>query len=441
MPHALNWLRTAQACFSDDYGSLERGMLTSVFAPVIGLERIFHLEDMDDVGFALLTGGRRHCPTRQLVGAWRRHLAWYEADAFCRRTYPWHLIAGQDALASYDEHSLPRWTRKFHIKKGYITTRNKHMRCEKLYYIYEALQNRYLALRATPGDWELRDVAVPQIQQVLRYGQPRSLHALFDAAAGKADANVRALWDLAAAEPRLTVTMRACRYPHRVKQWKSLPSNLFVPHEEPGACVDAPPKEIRLADTETILKGEAAEQAIRTILCREIVRGPKKDRWHPLYTTSTGEAYDVLTTYRLRQHHEQGYRVGKHDEGMDALPCGYDKQSPNRMRPRLQRGPLQMIGWLLALVYNAVADLADRLDGDYAGSHISTLRRKFFNRPGRVYTTPEALIVCIDPFAEQDALLPEIDRVNAARHRLPWLGNRLLVISPPGNSGNSSHDP
>ena len=45
-----------------------------MFAPVIGLERIFHLEEMEDVGFAMLTGDDRYCPARQLVGAWRRHL-------------------------------------------------------------------------------------------------------------------------------------------------------------------------------------------------------------------------------------------------------------------------------------------------------------------------------------------------------------------------------
>jgi hypothetical protein len=48
MPPALNWLQTAQACFSDDYGSLQRGLLTSVFGLVIGLERIFHLDEMAD---------------------------------------------------------------------------------------------------------------------------------------------------------------------------------------------------------------------------------------------------------------------------------------------------------------------------------------------------------------------------------------------------------
>ena len=86
---------------------------------------------------------------------------------------------------------------------------------------------------------------------------------------------------------------------------------------------------------------------------------------------------------------------------------------------------------------NAVADLAAGLDGDYDGCHVSTMRRKFFNRPGRLYSTPEALIVYLDRFAEQEALLPEIDRVNAQRHRIPWLDDRLLVISvtPPGHQG------
>ena len=171
---------------------------------------------MEDLGFAVLTGGRR-CPSRHSVGAWRRHLPWYEVDAFCRRSSPWHLIEGDAALVSYDEHTIPRWTHKFHIGKGYVTTRNKYMRCEKLFYGYDVLAGRYLAVRATPGDTGLIDLAVPLTRQTLRRGQPRYLHALFDAGAGKSDAGVRALWDLADEyHPRLDVTMRACRYPHRV---------------------------------------------------------------------------------------------------------------------------------------------------------------------------------------------------------------------------------
>lgn len=428
MGPALEWLARARECLSDNYGCLQRGLLTSVFALVVGLERIWHLDEMEDAGFALLSGGQR-CPSRHSIGGWRRHLLWYEVDAFCRRTSPWHLIRNDAALVSYDEHTIPRWTHKFHIKKGYVTTRNKHMRCEKLFYTFDVLSQRYLAVRATPGDWRLIDLAVPLCRQTLERGQPNYLHALFDAGAGQADAGVRALMDLTQEYPNLNVTLRACRYPHRVRAWKALPSGLFVPHQEAGPYMGARPKEIRLAETRTVLKNESAEQAVRTIICREIVPGPKKDRWHPLFTSSDAEPLDVLKLFRCRQHHEQGYRVGVWDEFLDAVPCAYDKKSPDPKRPRFQRGPLQMIGWLVALVFNAVADFAQRLGSDWAGSHVRTLRRMFFNRPGELYMTPEALIVHLDPFAGQEALLPEIDRFNAARHRLPWFGDRQVVIS------------
>lgn len=88
-----------------------------------------------------------------------------------------------------------------------------------------------------------------------------------------------------------------------------------------------------------------------------------------------------------------------------------------------------MLGWLVALVYHAVADLAEALGEDHFGEHVRTLRRKFFNRPGQLYETPEALIVPLDPFRGPDELLPLIEEVNAGQHRLPWLDNRRLVMS------------
>jgi hypothetical protein len=435
LPAALDWLACAENCFEDAHGSLRRGLLTSVFAPVVGVQRIFHLEQMSDRGFALLTGGQSF-PTRQLVGAWRRHLRWYEVDAFCRRTCPWDLLEGDEALVSFDEHTIPRWTHKFSIHKGYSTTRNKYMRCEKLFYGYHVEMDRFLCVRGTPGHVELRDLALPLTQRVLTCGRPRHLHALFDAGAGKSDADVRALLDLAAQRTDLTVTLRACRYPHRVKTWKRLASGLFTCYDEPGTYVGAPPKEIRLSETGTVLKDESVEQAVRTIVCREVVPGPKKDRWHPLYTTSTAAPVEVLDAFRQRQHHEQGYRVAVHDEFLDCVPCGYDKDSPNPQRPRFHRGPLQMAGWLLALLYNAVADLSSWLPGRFHGAHVGTLRRTFLERPGRLYCTPESLIVYLDPFRGQEALVPLIDFVNGQQCRIPWLENRRLVLSltPPSTS-------
>jgi hypothetical protein len=428
MGEALDWLDIARDCMSDPFGTLTRGLLTSIFAPITDLERIWHLDQREDLGFALLTGGLR-CPSRHTVGGWRRHLPWYEVDAFCRRTSPWYLLEGEDALVSYDEHTIPRWTHKFRIGKGYVTTRNKHMRCEKLFYTYDVVRDRYLAVRATPGDTGLMEMALPLTRQTLQYGQPNHLHALFDAGAGKSDAGVRALLNLAQEHPqRLDVTLRACRYPHRMKLWKALPAEQFASHLEPGRYVGAAEKEIRLAETLTVLKGERAEQAVRTVICREVAPGPKKDRWHPLYTTHTAIPMEVLTDFRTRQHHEQAYRVGVYDEMLDGVPCGYDKESPDPNRPRWQRGGMQMIGWLVALVYNAVANLAVELAGDYNGSHIRTIRRNFFERPGTLYQTPKALIVSLDPFRGQEALIPVIDEFNEQAHRLPWLDDRQVVV-------------
>ena len=82
----MNWLAIAQECFRDEHGSLGRGLLTSVFALVVGIQRMFHLDQMEDMGFALLTGGRS-CPSRHLVGGWRRHLCWHEVDRFYRSIF------------------------------------------------------------------------------------------------------------------------------------------------------------------------------------------------------------------------------------------------------------------------------------------------------------------------------------------------------------------
>jgi hypothetical protein len=375
----LRWWDIAQQCFSDEYGSLQRGFLTSVFMPVVDLERVFHLEQMDDPGFALLTGDPDGCPTRQRVGAWRKHLRWNEVDRFCHRTSPWDLLRGQQALISFDEHSLPRWTKKFSIRKGYVTTRNKYMRCEKAFFGYDLKQRRFVTLKATPGNVELRDVSELLTRRVLRFGQPEFLHAVFDAGAGKSDADVRRLLTLAEQTPNLDITLRACRYPHRMELWKSLPADAFT-----------------------------------ATSCRVEQASPR----------------ELLDEFRQRQHHEQAYRVEVHDANIDAARCGYDKDSPDRKRPGFCRGPFQMTTWLAALVYNACADLAAELGQAWEHVFIRTLRRYFFHRPGDIYLTPTSVIVQFErELSYQADLLPVIDRINAEQHRIPWMDNRLLVLS------------
>ena len=89
-----------------------------------------------------------------------------------------------------------------------------------------------------------------------------------------------------------------------------------------------------------------------------------------------------------------------------------------------------MTGWLVALFYNACADFAAELGSAWENVVIRTLRRTFFNRPGKLYCTPTSVIVYFDrEFCHQANLLPVIDRINAEQHRIPWMNNRLLVLS------------
>jgi hypothetical protein len=90
---------------------------------------------------------------------------------------------------------------------------------------------------------------------------------------------------------------------------------------------------------------------------------------------------------------------------------------------------LQLLGWLVALVYNAAADWAGSLAGAWEGCQVRTLRRTFWDRPGTLYQTPEALVVQLDRFGGQEALEPAVDAFNVADHRLPWLENRRVVVS------------
>ena len=71
-----------------------------------------------------------------------------------------------------------------------------------------------------------------------RAGRAR-LHALFDAGAGKSDAGVRALWDLAEQPPAPGRDPARLSLPAPCGQWKHLPSGLFVPSRN-RACASAP---------------------------------------------------------------------------------------------------------------------------------------------------------------------------------------------------------
>lgn len=133
-----------------------RGLLHSLVLPLVGLRRIFHLETAKDPGLGQLTGGRRAW-SRQRFGAWLRALPEPAVTRFRRRSAPRPQRGpgrGGVIRVSLDEHAVPRWTRKFRIPKGYHTTRNKHMKVEKLFTGFDVRGRQFLRLWATPGNVE-----------------------------------------------------------------------------------------------------------------------------------------------------------------------------------------------------------------------------------------------------------------------------------------------
>ena len=131
----MDWLATAEDCFADDYGSLRQGLLTSIFSLVIGMERIFHRDEMEDLGFARLCGGRQLS-----VAAHGRRLAAASVTGtrsmpVCRPPpVPGTCSRNEDAAGELRRAHHPALDAEIpHRQRLQHTTRNKYMRCEKLF--------------------------------------------------------------------------------------------------------------------------------------------------------------------------------------------------------------------------------------------------------------------------------------------------------------------
>ena len=405
-----------------------RGLLHSLVLPLVGLRRIFHLETAEDPGLGRLTGGRRAW-SRQRFGAWLRALPEPAVTRFRRRSAPRPQRGpgrGGVVRVSLDEHAVPRWTRKFRIPKGYHTTRNKHMKVEKLFTGFDVRGRQFLRLWATPGNVELYQVARRLVQRLRRASGGARLRLLVDAGAAKQDAAVAALLR---DTPGVTILMRAPRQPGRLRRWRALPARAFQTRREPGPWTGAPPKVLRVAETRTPLKGDGPHaRGVRTIVAVEgqvpTAGRPRKERWHVLYVNDERTpAYRLIQEFRRRQHHEQGYRIGVHDLDLDAVPSGYAKASRPH-RPAFRPAALTWAAWTKLLAANLIEQLGAQLGAPWRHAHPRTLRRAFLNRPGTLRETPDALVVELDRFPEQAALRPLVDALNAARVQIPGPGGR-----------------
>jgi hypothetical protein len=443
MEQAVGLYRTAASCFGG-VGEHRGGRLvvSLFFKAVLGIQRIFHFDSLNDEGLALLTGGRRTL-SRSTLGALVRAVSSRAVGRFVRLTQP-VVSSAQRLRVSIDEHAVARFTRKFLIPKGFHTIRNKKMRVEKLFFSFDTGLRTLLGLVVTPGDASLATVASTMLAALRARYRRTPLRVVLDAGAAQSH---RELLQLVDQNPNQVVLARTPRRTSYLKHWKALPEELFTSYEEPGRYKGAPAKRIHVAETSTPLRADKHSPArqVRTLVAREEGRSGK-DRWHALFVfrDNATPALTLIQEFRARQHHEQTYRVLLHDAFVDAAPSGYSKHSSHPDRPGFRQSALMLYSWLAGLAVNALCHFTASLPERFHRAHPRTLRRWWLSFPAELYLSDKALFVVLHPRWFRHWWLQQIQHLNAKKLRVPWLGDRLVLYSleaPPSESQEPSSDP
>ena len=414
-------------CIGADRAS--RLVLSLFFKATLGIQRIFHFSTLQDLGFAILSGGGKVL-SRDQLGSWLRQVPTRAVLRLLKQSEP-SLPRRSEHTISIDEHSVPRFTRKFRIKKGYHTIRNKFMPIEKLFYSFHVTMRSLLSLIVTPGDAKLCDLAHKLYERLRARVRGARVYLLLDAGAAQNTDSLLRLSD----KPNQVTVVRTPRRPAYRKKWEKLPASAWQQLQEPGPYKAAPPKIIHIAETVTSLrdtrKGPARTYPVRTIVVREAGRRGK-ERWHALWVFSddTTAPYELIQRYRQRQHHEQRYRVLLHDAFVDTAASGYNKQSRDPKRPGFLQNAVTLYAWICGLCTDALERLGTSLGVRFVHAHLRTLRRYWLCIPAQMYLLgTDRFLVVLQVKRLRSLWEVLIQRANADPVRIPWLENRKLLLA------------
>ena len=428
MAEAVQLYRLATSCFGG-VGAEKGGrlVLSLFFKAVLGVQRVFHFDSLTDVGFAVLTGGRRIL-SRDTLGGLVRAVSTRAVEKFLRLTQP--VVTSARTLAvSIDEHTVARFTRKFLIPKGFHTIRNKKMRAEKLFFSFDVGMRALLDLVVTPGNGRLARVA-STILGALRNRNPSDrLRVVLDAGAAQ---NHREMLKLADENHNQVLLVRTPRRTAYLNRWKAFPEERFTQYDEPGRYTGAPAKRIHVAETTTTVRADkhSPTRQVRTIIAREEKRRGN-DRWHALFVfrDNVTDALALIKEFRARQHHEQTYRVLLHDAFVDTVPSGYNKKSRNPDRPGFRKNAITLYAWVTGLAVNVLSSLTTTLPKRFKFAHPRTVRRWWLNFAADLYLTDRALFVVLHPRWFRRWWEKKVEQLNAKNLRVPWLDDRLVLYS------------
>ena len=411
-------------------GKATRLVLSLFFKAVLGIQRVFHFETINDLGFAILTGGKTVL-SRTMLGGLVRAAPVKGVLGFVRATQP-VLQRADGATVSIDEHVIARFTRKFAIRKGFHTIRNKHMKVEKLFYPFSVGGRKLLSLIVTRGNGGLAAISQSLLAPLRRRARGRKLRVILDAGAALNHQQLLAL----AQHPRQVTLVRTPRKPAYRERWAKLPASAWQRLQEPGPFKKAPPKIIHVAETRMHLGSKkdrkASHAEVRTIVVREQARRGK-ERWHAIwvFNDDRSPAFDLVREFRTRQLHEQTYRILLHDAFVDTAPSGYNKKSPNVKRPGFKQNAITLYAWTAALAANALDAFSRTLPSRFLHAHPRTLRRWLFNVDADLFLGNDTLIVMLQPRQLQRLWLSIVRSANRHPVRIPWFDNRRLILALP----------
>ena len=419
-------------------------LLTAIFSVIYGVRRAFHLDDVRDIGFALVTGRPRplsHGTFQHL----RRAIPAEAADRFYKATAEQEVQALGEGTRriSLDGHNLPRYTRIVELTKGKIGNTGRILKAEELVLAYDLDAHLWLAVRVYQGTKKLSKGLVEIVRELLHHrGQLKGLLRLFFDKGGYCGQIFRTLADCL----NVHFYTPAVRYSTNVKQWEQLKDADFAP--EPFVYdkhADLPAKErpmYRLADTETTINVREGHKVVGTVTLRSVVLHDPQgenpaERWPIVILTDDRkiDARVLLDEYGDHWGQEFGHRIGRHDLCLDILPPGYvlktwrDDQGELHREVEYDQTAFFLSAWLRCLVFNLMTRFAQAMGGEYTKMWAGTLLRKFIRRPATLYLIGKELHVVFDPFPGQDELQPLLDKLNAKRTALPWLNNLVVQFS------------
>jgi len=440
------WLTLAQGLpIASGYAvTATQWLLTAIFSIIFGIQRAFHLDEMCDLGFALVTGRPRplsHSTFQHILRAIPEPAAqkFYECSA---QGEVKQLEPGPRRL-SVDGHNLPRYTHLVDLEKGKIGNTGRILKAEELVWAFDLDARLWLSMRAYQGTNKLSRALVEIVREILKHRGPRSdLLRLFFDKGGSCGHVFRDLLQL----PSVRFYTFAKRTEENVARWDLLlaadfEKKRFTFDKHADWPADQRPT-YRLADTEMIINVWEDQHLVGTVTLRAIVLHDPHgqtpaERWPVVLLTNDREreARALLNEQGDHWGQEFAHRIGRHDLDSDILPVGYvlkttrDEHGELHREVEFDNTAFCLSAWLHCLVFNLMTRFAQAMGGAYIHLWAGTLLRKFIRRPATLYLIGKELHVVFDPFPGQDELQPLLDKLNDKRVALPWLNHLIVQLS------------